>query len=405
MLESKWNDYGYSFENRVVFQPMEGCDCELDGSPSKLTIAKYLSFARSGAAVIWFEANAVAQEGRTGKRQMMLTEQNLPAFQSLTARVRELAIQESGFAPKLYIQLTHSGRQSMIPMIAYRNPLYEKTRPLTDENIVSDEYLDSLPERFADSAALAKKAGFDGVDMKSCHGYLLQELLSAFNRSGKYGGSFENRSRLLLDCIAAIRSRVSPDFAIVSRIGISDMIPKPCGFGTDEKGELDLAEPFKLVALLRDAGVKVINVTLGNPYYNPHVNRPFRAGAYTPPEKPEVGLNRFYTVGKALKKEFPDMIFVGSGLSYYREDLMQKAEALLTGGAYDLVGFGRETLAYPEFYKDWLAGNFSVKKCCVACSRCTQLMRHGGCAGCAIHNETYKKLYDEIVLQKDEKRG
>ena len=171
--------------NRVVFQPMEGCDCETDGTPGELTVKKYMNAARSGAGLIWLEATAVCPEGRTNPRQMMLTEANLPQFQKLVADMRAAAKEETGTDPVLILQLTHSGRQSVVPMIAYRHPLYEATRPVTDANIVTDEYLDTLPALYAKTAKLAVEAGFDGVDVKSCHGYLFQELLSGFNRPGR----------------------------------------------------------------------------------------------------------------------------------------------------------------------------------------------------------------------------
>ena len=181
---------GMQIPNRILLQPMEGCDCNEDGGPSELTIEKYRSAARSGAGVIWFEANAVCPEGRTNPRQMMLTRENLPTFKALVQELRQIARESQGISPVLILQLTHSGRQSITPMIAYRHPLYEARRPATDEQVVTDEYLDTLPALYATSAILAMEAGFDGVDVKSCHGYLFQELLSAFGREGKYGGSF-----------------------------------------------------------------------------------------------------------------------------------------------------------------------------------------------------------------------
>ncbi len=153
---------------------------------------------------VWFEANAVCPEGRTNPRQMMLTKENLPAFKALLDEMRKIAKTECGISPVFILQLTHSGRQSIVPMIAYRHPIYEERRPVTDGNIVTDEYLDTLPEKYAASAKLAMEAGFDGMDVKSCHGYLFQELLSAFSREGRYGGSFENRTRLYLDCVKAV---------------------------------------------------------------------------------------------------------------------------------------------------------------------------------------------------------
>lgn len=401
MLNEKIKINNITFRNRVVTQPMEGCDCEYDdGRPSQLTLKKYINNAKSGAATIWFEANAVCPEGRTNHRQMMITEKNVNAFKDMLKQVRETAIKEFGYAPICIIQLTHSGRQSIVPMIAYRHLLYEKTRPVNDNNIVTDEYLDTLPDLYLKAAKLAKEAGFDGVDVKSCHGYLFQEMLSAFSRPGRYGGSFENRTRLFINSIKKVRENMPKDFIVASRISITDMVPKPYGFGTNEKNEIDLTEPKKLLKMLEDIGINLINITLGNPYFNPHVNRPFKKGAYIPEEKPEAGLKRFYDVGIELKKTFPNMYFVISGLSYYRENLFVVSEKLLNDHCCDFVGYGRMSLAYPTFYADYLKGKFQPNKCCLACSNCTVLMRHKQVAGCAVFNEYYRNLLKEVLCQK-----
>ena len=388
---------GKRIPNRAVLQPMEGCDCLTDGSPSELTIEKYIRAAKSGAGLVWFEANAVCPEGRTNPRQMMLTRENLPAFKALVVRMRGIAKEECGIDPVFILQLTHSGRQSIVPMIAYRNPVYEKTRPVGDENIVTDEYLDSLPALYAASAALAVEAGFDGVDVKSCHGYLLQELLSAFCREGRYGGSFAHRTRLYLDCVNAVKQAIPADFLLTARLSVSDMVPKPWGFGTTEENELELSEPDLLIRSLIDAGIQMLNVTVGNPYYNPHVNRPYRKGGYEPPEAPAEGLKRFEIIEKHIKEAFPTLVVVGSGLSYYREDLMEQSERQLREGICDLVGYGRMWLAYPEFYRDFSAGRFEAKKCCMACSKCTVLMRHKQVSGCAVFNAYYRELLKKIL--------
>ena len=397
MIEASLRIRETEIPNRVVLQPMEGCDCNTDGSPSELTTAKYLRAARSGAGLIWFEANAVTPEGRTNPRQMMLTEKNLAAFRSLLSEIREISEKECGTAPVLILQLTHSGRQSILPMIAYRHPLYEKRRPVTDENIVSDEYLDTLPEKYAASARLAVEAGFDGVDVKSCHGYLFQELLSAFTREGRYGGSLENRMRLYLSCMRAVKEAIPPHILLTSRLSVSDMVPKPYGFGTTEENALDLEEPDLLLERLIDEGLDMLNVTVGNPYYNPHVNRPYRKGGYEPPETAAEGLLRFETIERHIKERFPTLPIVGSGLSYYRAELFDTAERQLREGVCDLVGFGRMWLAYPSFYRDHREGRFEARKCCLACSRCTALMRAGQVSGCAVFEPYYKNLYEETV--------
>ena len=396
MLSSSIHIGAYTLANRVVFQPMEGCDCREDGTPSELTVEKYLKAARSSAALIWFEANAVCPEGRTNPRQMMLTRDNLPAFRALLEDMRRIAAEECGIRPVTILQLTHSGRQSIVPMIAYRHPLYEERRPAGDEHIVSDEYLDTLSEKYAASARLAVEAGFDGVDVKSCHGYLFQELLSAFSRPGRYGGSFENRTRLYLDCFRAVRKAVPETVLLTSRLSVSDMVPYPYGFGTTEANELDLDEPDRLIDALVGEGMQILNVTVGNPYYNPHVNRPYRKGGYQPPEAAEVGLARFEIIERHIKETFPALTVIGSGLSYYREDLIEQSERLLREGICDLVGYGRVQLAYPTFYRDHLDGKFDPKKCCLACSKCTLLMRGGRVSGCAVFCEYYRNLYKEL---------
>ena len=396
MLNTSIRIKNVTIPNRVVLQPMEGCDCNTDGSPSQLTIEKYHRAARSHAGLIWFEANAVCPEGRTNPRQMMLTRENLPAFRELVDNIRTIAETECGVRPVLILQLTHSGRQSITPMIAYRHPLYEERRPATDGQIVTDEYLDTLPDLYVASALLALEAGFDGVDVKSCHGYLFQELLSAFSRPGRYGGSFENRTRLYLNCLSAVKAAVPADCLVTTRLSVSDMVPKPYGFGTTEENELDLTEPDLLIGRMVDMGLDMLNVTIGNPYYNPHINRPYRKGGYLPPETPDVGLARFVAVEKHIKDTFPHLPVVGSGLSYYREDLMVQAEAQVAEGVCDLVGFGRMWLAYPAFYGDYVKGSFSPKKTCLACSKCTELMRAGRVSGCAVYNEYYRNLYKEI---------
>ena len=400
MLKSEFKFKNKIINNRAVFQPMEGCDSAEDGTPSELTVAKYMNAARSGVGIIWFEACAVCPEGRTNKGQLQLTEANADIFRSLLVDMRRVAREECGIEPFMILQLTHSGRQSIVPMIAYRNSAYEARRPMSDDNIVSDEYLDTIPALYARSAKLAESVGFDGVDVKSCHGYLFQELLSAFTREGRYGGSFENRTRLYLDSIRAVKAAVSDDFAVATRLGVSDMVAYPNGFGANAEGEMDLSESDMLVASLIDAGVEMLNVTIGNPYYNPHINRPYKRGAYTPPEAAEVGLKRFETTEAHFKAKFPSLPIVATGVSYYRDELMEKSEEIVASGIADFVGYGRVSLAYPSLFRDYLDGKFDAKKCCIACSRCTELMRAGCVSGCAVFNPYYKKLYEEKVLAK-----
>ena len=379
--------------NRAVFQPMESCDCLECGAPSELTKKKYLRAARSGVGTVWFEACAVCPEGRTNERQMRLTEENLDEFRSLVSEMRRAAEETSGIRQFLILQLTHSGRQSIKPMIAYRNPVYEEKRPLSDENIVSDEYLDTLPALYVRTALLAVKAGFDGVDVKSCHGYLFQELLSAFSRKGRYGGAFENRTRLYLDTVRAVRAALPESISVTARLGVSDMVPYPNGFATTEQGEIDLTEADMLIEKLIGAGVEMLNVTVGNPYYNPHVNRPFALGAYDPGEHPLKGVARMLNGIALLKKAVPDMKIICSALSYLGVVAPQVCAGYINDGAFDFCGFGRTILAYPDYANDILAGGMKKEKICLCCSKCSEMMRAGGTPGCVVRDDLYREIY------------
>ncbi len=208
---------GLRLENRIAIQPMEGCDGTRDGKPDELTIRRYDRFARSGAALIWEEATAVCEEGRANPRQLWIKKENVAAFQEMNQRIREISFRENGFVPKIIMQATHSGRYSKPngtpePIIAYQNPLFEKENPIPAERVISDEALDRLAEQFGKAARLAEQAGFDGIDIKACHRYLNCELLSAYHRPGRYGGSLENRTRLLREGIQNAKRRWGTDF-------------------------------------------------------------------------------------------------------------------------------------------------------------------------------------------------
>ena len=397
---------GVTIPNRVVIQPMEGCDGTPDGKPGELTLRRYEKFARSGAGLIWEEAAAVWEEGRANPRQLWIREENLEDFRRMNQRIREISLKENGFAPVLILQATHSGRYSKpqgvpAPLIAYNNPLFEKDAPIPSGRIVSDDYLHRLVERMGEAARLAQKAGFDGVDIKSCHRYLGSELLSAYTRPGEFGGSFENRTRFLRESIQAAKAAVSPGFLVTSRLNVYDGFPYPYGFGVSPEGGLapDLAEPVKLVGILhQELGVDLLDVTIGNPYVNPHVNRPADAQPYDLPESPLAGVARIVECAKTIQQAYPNLKVIGSGLSYLRQFSPQLAAGALEEGCFSLAGFGRLTFAYPQFAREMFSQQgLDPKKCCIACGKCSQLMRFGSMAGCVVRDPVYTALYREAV--------
>ena len=406
--------------NSLAVHPMEGCDGDSEGRPGSLTVRRYERFAGGGAGLIWGEATAVVPEARANPRQLWLHEKSKSSFAAMAKRIREVAAESMvhKHRPVIVMQLTHSGRYSKPkdithPMIAqrdpYRDPLAPQQKPdpnrksriPDDWPVVTDEYLDGLVDAYVEAARIAFEAGFDAVDVKSCHGYLINELLACYNRPGKYGGSFENRTRFLLDVVDRIHRELGEDKAVVTRLGVYDAIPYPYGWGVDKNDydKPDLAEPKKLIGLLRQRGVRLINVTAANPYYNPHVGRPFNepiVGGYEEPEHPLAGVARLVNLTGQIQKEFADIAIVGTGYSWLRTLFANVAAANKAKGLVSLAGAGRMAFAYPDFARDILKkGRMYPEKVCVGCSACTQIMRDGGMTGCVVRdNDVYGPILE-----------
>lgn len=400
---------GHTVPNRLVCQAMEGCDGTATGEPGELTRRRYLRFAEGGAGMIWFEATACREDGRANPRQLWLREDNIEAFRTLLDEIRQTAIKANGYAPLIIMQDTHSGRYSKPhgfpePIVARNNPLFEKDVPLAADRIATDEMLDQIKEDLIRGAVLAAKAGFDGVDIKCCHGYLDSELLSAFTReNSRYGGSFENRTRLLREGIAGAIAACPKDFIVSSRLNAYDGFPYPYGWGVKQDGsiDMDLTEPIKLLKILADMGVKLLNITMGNPYVNPHVNRPFTKGGYEPEEHPLEGVAKVLHGIAQLQKAVPEIALISSAMSYLGAASPNVAAAYIQQGGFAFAGFGRLIFANPNFAKQILTeGKLDQKQSCLCCSKCTELMRNGSTPGCVIRDKLYTDLYKEVFLNK-----
>ena len=236
----------YQTVNRFVVHPMEGFDADTKGTPGDLAFRRYTRYAAGGSGLIWFEATAVVPEARSNAHQFTLHKGNVDVFKRLVEETRKAAFQT--FGPRhsliLILQLTHSGRYSKpegkpVPIIAHHSEVLDPLHHLDDNYpLITDKELDVLQDRFVEAAHLAAGAGFDGVDIKACHRYLVSELLASFTReNSRYGGSFENRTRFLLETAQRIKDRVKGLF-ITSRLNVYDAIEYPFGFGIDRNDPL-----------------------------------------------------------------------------------------------------------------------------------------------------------------------
>ncbi len=422
--------------NRWCIHPMEGWDANRDGTPTELTLRRWQRFGLSGAKLIWGgEAAAVDPKGRANPNQTLATASNENGLRQLLDSLHQAHQEHCGSIEDLVVglQLTHSGRfckpndhHRWEPRIAYHHPLLDakfKISPDDHSVVISDDELETLIDDYVAAAKLAQRVGFQFVDVKACHGYLLHELLSARSRPGKFGGDLAGRSRVLRTIIRRILEEC-PGLAIGVRISLFDMLPfQPgaqggvpvpwdtsddyaFGFGVDPRQptQVDLSEPIELLRLLQQAGMAMANVTCGSPYYNPHIQRPAifpPSDGYAPPEDPLVGVARHIHVVADVKRQLPDLPLVGSGYTYLQEFLPLVAQAAVRAEMVDLVGLGRMVLSYPTLPHDSLAGRQPARKLvCRTFSDCTSAPRQGMVSGCYPLDEEYKRRPERARLQE-----
>lgn len=428
---------GVHVGNRFCVLPMEGWDGTADGEPSALTLQRWANFGTSGAKLIWGgEAVAVRADGRANPHQLLLTEDT----QRGVARLRQHLVDahRGRYGPGadadllVGLQLTHSGRFSRPHAHDRAEPLAPSAHPLLDRRFpggvrpMSDDDLDRLVEDFVRAGRLAWQAGFAFVDVKHCHGYLAHELLGARERGGRYGGSFENRTRFLREVVAGIRA-AAPGLGLAVRLSAFDVVPyRPNaeGVGVPEVAARGYRHAFGLVdsaglgpalddsrallRLLEALDVRWVCITAGSPYYCPHIQRPALfppVDGYAPPEDPLAGVARQIEATALLKAEFPGLAFVGSAYSYLQEWLPHVAQYNVREGLTDFVGLGRMVLSYPELPKDVLEGApLRRKLLCRTFSDCTTGPRMGLVSGCYPLDPSYARHPDAARLREAKAR-
>lgn len=448
---------GKTLGNRWAIQPMEGWDGTATGGITEEVRRRWRRFGESGAKLIFGgEAMAVRPDGRANPNQLIICEQNKADLASLRETLVASHRERHGTTEDLVIgfQLTHSGRfckpadtTRWEPRVAFRHPILDRRFGVaSDAQLFTDDEVERLIEDYVRAARIAWDVGADFVDLKHCHGYLLHEFLGAHTRPGKFGGSFENRTRILREIIAGIRASGNPiDLAV--RLSAFDIVPfKPdparsrpgklgpgvpedfshClpyryGFGVSQANplEYDLAETFQFVELCARLGVKLLNLSAGSPYYNPHIQRPAiypPSDGYQPPEDPLVGVARQIGVARqvaefvrrlneseglsrtkpsdageasspasqpSVNRAISPPILIGTAYSYLQEYLPHVAQYVLRHGWVDLVGLGRMALAYPTVLAEAVqSGSLNPRSLCRTFSDCTTAPRNGLISGC-----------------------
>jgi 2,4-dienoyl-CoA reductase-like NADH-dependent reductase (Old Yellow Enzyme family) len=185
-----------------------------------------------------------------------------------------------------------------------------------------------------------------------------------------------------------------------------ELLPYRWGFGVNAENplEMDLTEPVRFLSLLRELNIRLVNLTAGSPYYNPHIQRPALyppSDGYLPPEDPLVGVARQMDVVRQLKQQFADLILVGTGYTYLQDFLPHVAQAAVREGWVDCVGLGRMVLSYPELPFDVIAGRpLARKRVCRTFSDCTTAPRNGLPSGCYPLDNFYKSTEAAAQLKQ-----
>lgn len=385
VLTRPWRVGTRTAPNRLGVHPMEGCDATADGRPDALLVRRWERFAAGGSGVVWGEATAVVADARANRRQLLLTEHSADDFARLVDTTR--AAGDDGML--LGLQLTHSGRWSVPePLPGRRSGRLDAIRG-GDAPLRSADELEALAEAYVHAAGLAARAGFDFVDIKHCHGYLLSELLGVT-------GSVTDRLTIGVGAVREIR-RLHPDLGLAVRMNAAD-------FWADDDG-LTPDDGVAAAALLVDAGVSLVSVSLGSPYVNPHVGRPYAKApvdAGPSPEPPLVGVARHARLTRRVADAVGDRAaVVGAGWSWLRHLAPPFAAAVADGALF----LGRGALAYPDFARSFLdTGSLEPAKTCLATSQCTALMRakHNDAGqfpvGCVPRDgEVYRAIYREMM--------
>ncbi|HET6625930.1 MAG TPA: NADH:flavin oxidoreductase/NADH oxidase [Nocardioidaceae bacterium] len=248
--------------NRVWVSPM----CEysaVDGVPNDWHLVHLGSFARGGAGLVFTEATAVSPEGRISRADTGIWDDEQ---RDAWTRIVEFVHGQGSAAG---MQLAHAGRKaSTVPPFEGRGPVadadggWQPVAPsaiaypgLREPRELSADDLAGVVDDFVRAARRALEAGFDVLEVHAAHGYLLHEFLSPLSnqRTDEYGGSFENRARLLVEVVEALRLTVAESTPLVVRISATDWVEG--GWTTDDS--------VRLATVLRDAGVDLVDVSSG----------------------------------------------------------------------------------------------------------------------------------------------
>ncbi|HET6875685.1 MAG TPA: FAD-dependent oxidoreductase [Acidimicrobiales bacterium] len=363
--------------NRIVMPAMDQNACTGEGLITDAVVAHYEDRARGGAGLLILETSAVAYPvGATSRHQPSLsTDDCIPGL-------RRLADAVHAHDSKMVVQMCHHGRVARIDTIEGRDQIVASAaipqyRPDL-EDITPDELsriiavsggrrpgirsasqadLDWVVKAFADAARRVQEAGLDGAEIHAGHGYLISSFLSPLynHREDSYGGSAENRARLLTRVVEAVRAACGPDFAVIVRLDGREYVRGGGSSADISRGiEPDLAATY--ASLAESAGADAVHVSANS---TNSMSAGFTDGPL--PWLPGQYVDLARTVKAAVSVP---VIAVGRISPDLGEELLSR------GDTCDFVSMGRQLLADPDLPVRLMSGRPELVRTCINCFVC-----------------------------------
>ena len=330
---------GMKLKNRFVRSATwEGMAAE-DGACTQRITDVMTELAEGQVGLIISSHAYVRPDGQAGPFQLgIYTDEFIDDYRKMTRAVHE---RDS----KVVLQITHAGAFASAKLIGEPPLAFSSVENFTKapRRIMENDDLENLVDAFAQGARRAKEAGFDGVQIHAAHGYLLSQSLSpALNkRNDAYGGSLENRARLVLEILQAVRSAVGSDFPLLVKLNSEDFL----------EGGLTLDESVRAGEMLEKGGIDAIELS-GGTFFSGKLN-PSRLGIAT--EEKEA---YFREAAKTFKQKIHiPLILVGGNRSF------QVAEQLLQDGYAQYISMSRPFIREPGLVKRWASGDLRKAKC------------------------------------------
>ncbi|SHH11601.1 2,4-dienoyl-CoA reductase [Thermosyntropha lipolytica DSM 11003] len=367
---------GKYFKNRIVMPPMGTGLASITGEVTEAMLAYYERRAKGGAGTIIVEIACVDDPvGRASLTQLCIDK---PGY---IAGLRELSERIKSYGCNAFIQLHHAGRQTTPVVTGGKKPVAPSPIPCkfmrAEPEELDREEIGRIRNKFVRAAWYAARAGFDGVELHAAHGYLLSQFLSPYTnkREDEYGGSLENRARLLTEIIEDIKG-LAPELIIAVRFNVADFVP----------GGLEVEEGVKLAVLLEKAGADLLDVSCGI-YESGHTS------IETPSFKPGWRMEMVRRV-----KENVGIPVIGGGNLRSPEE----AEYFLREGYADFIWIGRGMLADPFWANKALTGKRDDIRPCISCNTCIDSINNGWHIRCAVNPRTGRET---VFREKAELNG